>query len=87
MDRNGLTPKQKRFAIELVQARTLKEAAERAGISISTAKRYKAAPLVQQHVAELSHELWTRWPSGCASLALERPMSWSRRWPKGIPGR
>jgi len=77
----------KRFTIELAQARTLKEAAERVGISISTAKRYKADPLVQQYVAELPPSFWTRWPCDCASLALERPMSWSRRWSKGIPGR
>jgi phage terminase small subunit len=57
MSRNELTPKPKRFAVDLVQARTLKEAAERTGISLSTAKRYKADPLVQRYVAELSHEL------------------------------
>ncbi len=57
MARNEPSPKQKRFAAELVQARTLKEAAERAGVSLSTAKRYKRDPLVQQYVAELSHEL------------------------------
>ncbi|MCS7256454.1 MAG: terminase small subunit [Thermomicrobium sp.] len=57
MRRNELTPKQKRFALELVQSRTLTEAAQRAGISVSTAKRYKADPLVQRYIAELSHEL------------------------------
>jgi len=87
MDRNGLTPKQKRFAIELVQARTLKEAAERAGISISTAKRYKADPLVQQYVAELSHELLDtlamrlRQLGARAADVLEQAMAEVDSWP------
>ncbi len=54
---NELTPKQKRFALELVQSRTLTEAAQRAGISISTAKRYKQDPLVRAYIEQLAHEL------------------------------
>jgi hypothetical protein len=77
----------KRFTIELVQARTLKEAAERAGISISTAKRYKADPLVQQYVAELSHELLDtlamrlRQLGARAADVLEQAMVEGDSWP------
>jgi phage terminase small subunit len=87
MDRNELTPKQKRFALELVQARTLKEAAERAGISVSTAKRFKSNPLVQQYVAELSHELLgmlamrLRQLGARAADVLEQAMVEGDSWP------
>ncbi|MBO9384908.1 MAG: hypothetical protein J7453_00530 [Thermomicrobium sp.] len=87
MSRNELTPKPKRFAVELVQARTLKEAAERTGISLSTAKRYKADPLVQRYVAELSHELLDtlamrlRQLGARAADVLEQAMAEGDSWP------
>ncbi len=57
MSRNELSPKQRRFVSALLESRTLKEAAERAGISLATAKRYKRDPRVQQELAERSQEL------------------------------
>jgi hypothetical protein len=90
MSRNELTPKPKRFAVELVQARTLKEAAERTGISLSTAKRYKADPLVQRYVAELSHELLDtlamrlRQLGARAADVLEQAMAEGDSWPVNL---
>ncbi len=87
MSRNELTPKPKRFAVELVQARTLKEAAERTGISLSTAKRYKADPLVQRYGAELSHELLDTLAMRLRQLGARAADVLEQAMAEGAPGR
>lgn len=90
MSRDELTPRQKRFAAELVAARSLRDACERAGVSEATAKRWLRQPALQALVRELSHEMLEeltrrlRQLGGQAAETLEQAMqagdaSWSAR--------
>ncbi len=57
MTRNELTPRQQRFAAELVAAKSLRDACQRTGVSEATAKRWLKQPAMQALVRELSQQM------------------------------
>ncbi len=90
MSQNELTPRQKRFAAELVAAKSLRDACEQAGVSEATAKRWLKQSAMRALVRELSHQMLEeltrrlRQLGGQAAETLEQAMrsgdaSWSAR--------
>ncbi len=91
MSRDELTPRQKRFAAELVAAKSLRDACERAAVSEATAKRWLRQPAMQALVRELSHQVLEeltrrlRQLGGQAAETLEQAMqAGDASWPARI---
>ena len=70
-DELGLTPKQRRLAMELAAGQRLEAACKRVGISLATAKRWKAKPAFQRYLDDLVADQQQALLSGLRSIALQ----------------